>query len=252
MKKNLVKSLGAYTLAAGAAAGLGGAATANATVVVYDNGGAGWFNAIPEWGTENVFTDMIQFQCDGTVLVGEVDIEAEGVYAGRFTLGHDGLFDWAEPDDKDSSLLLCGVGTGFVSGNGRDVAWLGGGEIVGDYDVLPAGRTWWHGDATAASVPSDWANAGGFQGYNYYQYGEWFFGGRGFVGLYQCLEDGLHYGWADITTNGPRNEFTLHAFGFSDEKSMWVYAGGQEVPEPMTLSVLALGATGLLARRKRA
>ncbi|GAF77813.1 unnamed protein product, partial [marine sediment metagenome] len=89
-------------------------------------------------------------------------------------------------------------------------------------------RGWWDGDGVAASTPSDWANAGGFQGYQYYLYGEWFFGGRGFVGLYSDEGDGRHYGWADIHTSGPRNEFTLYEFAFSDQPGKAVLAGGGE------------------------
>ncbi len=236
MSDSVKGRFGAYTVAAGAV--LAAAGTANAAMMVYDNGGAGWYDGCDEWAAS---AEMIQFGYDGVVLV---DAAITTHDANSFCLEHDGAFNWDNNDVKDASTLRTAANTGFVQGAtntpASDVARLGA-----DFEISAAaladGRTWREGDYV-----------GGFQGYQYFGYGEWFFGGRGFVGLYSDEADGRHFGWADITTGPARNEFTLHSFAFSDTAGVGVLAGAGEVPEPATMGLLALGAAGLIARRKRA
>ena len=73
MKSNgsLGKRLAAYSMAAGAAAGL--ASTTKAAFVHYDNGGTPWFDSCPHFGYG--YYDMVLLQMDGTVLVDDSQID---------------------------------------------------------------------------------------------------------------------------------------------------------------------------------
>jgi len=232
MKKDFAKKLGAYTLAAAAAGAV--ASKANAAMMVYDNGGAGWFDAVPEFTTGP--ESQILLMLDGTVLTDAANIDAAkpGLTDPYIEFLHDGYWYWGDGKDRDSTVIETTVGSGFVS-DGADPVKLGGTEVI------DGSRTDFVGEGSQ----------GGLYGYGWYQVVGGF-GGRGIMGLYLDDVDGRHYGWADLSVNGSRNEVTLYSFAFSDTAGRGVYAGGGEVPEPVTMGLLALGATGLLARRKRA
>jgi hypothetical protein len=69
-----------------------------------------------------------------------------------------------------------------------------------------------------------------------------------YAGLRFDLADGTHYGWIEARTDF--NEVTLTRFGYESEPGVGTTAGAG-VPEPGTLALLALGAAGVAAMRRR-
>ncbi len=236
MKKNLVKKLGAYTLAAGAAAVAANATPANAALMRYHQPFAGaWYDATSDWQQ-----DMVTFKMDGTVVknTANTGLQSLGQNDDSFTFAEMDFF-WYGGDEKDATTLTIGANVGYVaSGSVWDVGRLGSG-FGGGYRVGPTladGRVW--SDDTVTDT-------GGLGGWNFYFHGEWAFGGGGYIGLYADDIDGRHYGWAKVNMTA-YYAIELMQFAFESEVDTPVH-----VPEPMTLSVLALGATGLLARRRK-
>ena len=74
------------------------------------------------------------------------------------------------------------------------------------------------------------------------------FSGDGYVGFYLDELDGRHYGWVEVTLPGwaSPHTVTIHRWAYQTTPEV-----GAMVPEPMTLSLLALGASGLLAHRSK-
>ena len=237
-KDNLAKKLGAYSLAAGAAVLAAQAVPANAAMVTFNNGGAGWYDGSSDWNQ-----DLVSFDYDGAVSVNSSDLyvpDGNPKDSGTFTFQELDFYWWGT-EEKDATVLNIGEDCGYVD-SFFDV-W-GVGRLGADYviDATMDGRGWSDRATT---------DTGGLGGWNFYFAGEWAFGGGGYVGLYSDEVDGRHYGWANVTMTAYW-AIELHEFAFSDTPGLGVFAGNGEVPEPVTLSLLALGAAGLLARRKRA
>ena len=86
-------------------------------------------------------------------------------------------------------------------------------------------------------------------------FGNWGAGGRGFLGL--TLRDptgssasDIFYGFADITVNADFS-VTLNAFAYENVRGAAITTFTSPVPEPTSAALLALGAMGLLALRRR-
>ena len=239
-KKSLGCKLAAYSLAAGVA---GAAGTATAAPVVFDNGGAGGFDSRPHFGGQSGGFDMILFQLDGTVLVDDANIDpALPVSGSAIELmgeSYNYQYYWGDGKTRDSAFLRLHNGASVIGGYwsaSAEATPLGYGTMV---DASAAGNYWVAGD-TEGDV--------GLYGYGWYSVvGN--FGGTKYFGF--SMQDGgnTHYGWAQINISGSRNDITLMAFGVETSPGVGIPVGA---PEPMTLSLLALGASGLFARRKRA
>ena len=235
MKKSFVKSLGAYTLAAGAAAVATNATTSQADLVRHRNPYPNaWYDASSDWNQ-----DLVSFDYDGTVAMNTANVYVPGGNpkdAGTFTFQELDFFWWGT-EEKDATCLNIGEDVGYVAGVGDvwNVGRLGAPYLVGP--SLADGRVW------SDSATTD---TGGLGGWNFYFAGEWPFGGGGYIGLYSDETDGRHYGWCEINMTA-YNAVRLIEFAFESDPDTPLYT-----PEPMTLSMLALGTVGLLARRKRA
>lgn len=89
------------------------------------------------------------------------------------------------------------------------------------------------------------SSPGGGWGGNTYGWGHGM--GPGFVGFFLDEGDGRHYGWAELTSIN-MDAVTIARWAYETTPGVAAEVG---VPEPMTLSLLALGASGLLARRSK-
>ena len=78
-------------------------------------------------------------------------------------------------------------------------------------------------------------------------------GAEGFVGFTFDTGGGAQYGWARITFDpGNTNTFTVNEFAYTTDPDHQIAAGQTEgIPEPTSLGLLALGAVGVLANRRR-
>lgn len=88
-----------------------------------------------------------------------------------------------------------------------------------------------------------------------YTYGKWKPGHTGYLGLLASNgSSSFVFGWAKIHLGSGINAYdpTLIAWGYNDVPGDTAYAGGTPAPEPSSLLLLASGAAGLAAYRRRA
>jgi hypothetical protein len=99
-----------------------------------------------------------------------------------------------------------------------------------------------------------------YQGYyGTYTYGNFVGAGqRGHLGVSFDISGNTHFGWIDIEATADLHSLTIHGFAFEDDPGVGIGAGhaqisrpAKDVPEPGTLSLLAMGAAGLYAMRRR-
>ncbi len=103
-------------------------------------------------------------------------------------------------------------------------------------------------------------NAGGAanimaSGGSYYPVGNWAAPGTGFLGFSFDLGGGPQFGWARVTVGGSGSfdwsQMTLVDYAYGTPGQAITAGETVAVPEPASLGLLALGAAGLFAIRKR-
>lgn len=202
--ESLRERLSKYSLAATAAL-LAGGSTAEADLILYDNGGAGWTFG-PGIGS---------FNLGGAVNTGSVSV------GGDFEIRNDTSTVHRLLVPRDANLigylrLASGVPVNASNSFARS-AWMS-----------------YYGGGSAG-----WSVSGGPSS-------------SGYVGL--RFDDGagtVNYGWAEITLSNPSptQTVTLNRYVVETTPDQGVITG--VVPEPSTLSLLALGAIGLAQFRRK-
>lgn len=87
-----------------------------------------------------------------------------------------------------------------------------------------------------------------------YDYGGAFFKKRAYLGLVIDLSDGPHAGWAEVFATAPlnyRGNLGAYIYGYAYETTPGKPIVAGAVPEPPSLVLLAAGAAGLAALRKK-
>lgn len=79
-------------------------------------------------------------------------------------------------------------------------------------------------------------------------------GGTGYLAFYFVGTDGPQAGWAEISTtaNASTSSFELLSYAYENDANTPITAGETSTtPEPSTMALVALGAAGLVALRRR-
>jgi len=222
-QKSLARKLGAYSLAAGAAA-FGASAVVSDAVVVGYRGPADPPAGMADWGLQFDYAwyansvhlppdpigtkwPMILFKLDGTVMAVEdlnsppdphpdwwAETASGSVYFTHEIVEHagkasDSFYGNASPD---AGLMAQKLGAG---------ATIDGAQTYVNRDEMYFYDEW------------------------FYIGGTWGWGGRGYLGFYIDDVDGRHYGWADICVGTGRNEMWLGSFAYETEPGVGIEAG---------------------------
>lgn len=162
---------------------------------------------------------------------GTYDFNLSGVSSDDITISADSLDGFPEVDVSQTAsgaaVLLDGVNS--------NVTALGFGALIN-----PSASNWGSGGKMASSFPpdpGDWSSTGG----------------SAYLGFYFQGSGGPQAGWADIATtaNSTTSSFEILSYAYETNPNVSITAGQVSTPEPSALPLLALGAAGLIALRRR-
>lgn len=268
------KKMSGYTAAAGVAAVAGSAGDVDAAPVVYD------ISATPIQVTSDYFAYGVNMAVldptkgPGSALIGVVADSAntgngavvsapsDGAVGTNHVFWRYSIFDDNSGSDKSGTefgtLVASGNGVyGFIDAVSAQAGRPGhqyflSSEIIGDDDNLLTGDTnAVAGPPNAYDFPSP-ATMVGLDGH-----------GAGGSGWGWDITQGVKYlgfqlggknGYVHVNEEGARNSFQILGWGMETVPGVPIHAGGipqTVVPEPSTIALLAIGATGLLAYRSR-
>jgi len=191
---------------------------------------------------------------DGTTYLDQDGNDLTAAYtpigaASNFALFQGGT--WAYGDHQQINIeaeALAGITNTWCFG---DPAWT----TRSVYTGLEQEEMWFNSlspDGTTFGAANDWSSTVGL-GYGYDGYGQ-IANGTCVVGMRFNLVDGVHYGWAQLGFDGWNNGRYL-GFAYNDVAGEAAVADWNVVspiiPEPATMSLLAIGGIAALIRRKK-
>jgi hypothetical protein len=151
-------------------------------------------------------------------------------------------------------ITISALGPGY---NEISASATGGAEILSD---SPGGNVAALGVSTLIDPSSaNWGTGGKLVSYDatvpFLSGGDWSStGGDSFLGFeYEDMGGGLHTGWAEIgtTANGNTASFDILSYAYDTVAGEAISTPASLTPEPSALPLLALGAVGLIALRRR-